>query len=116
MKQVAKPQKVPASGLYVITDPNHPQLIGAVEQALLGGACLIQYRDKRTDPTSRRAQALDLLHCCAAYQVPLIINDDVSLAADIGAAGVHLGHADMPLAQARQLFGSDAIIGVSCYN
>ncbi len=107
---------MPAAGLYAITDPAHPQLTQAVEQALQGGASLVQYRDKCSDPASRRAQALDLLHCCTAYQVPLIINDDVMLAADIGAAGVHLGHTDMPLAQARQLLGSDAIIGVSCYN
>lgn len=107
---------MPASGLYVITDPGHPQLTRAVEQALQGGACLVQYRDKRADPASRRAQALELWHCCTAYQVPLIINDDVLLAAEIGAAGVHLGDTDMPLGQARQLLGADAIIGVSCYN
>ncbi|MEM6405741.1 MAG: thiamine phosphate synthase [Pseudomonadota bacterium] len=110
------PLRMPASGLYAITDPDCPHLYQAVEQALQGGACLVQYRDKRSDSASRRAQALDLLQCCAAYQVPLIINDDVRLAAEIGAAGVHLGHTDMPLAQARQLLGPDAIIGISCYN
>jgi thiamine-phosphate pyrophosphorylase len=107
---------MPASGLYVITDPGHPRLTRAVEQALQGGACLVQYRDKHADPVRRRTQALELLHCCTAYQVPLIINDDVVLAAEIGATGVHLGHLDMSLAQARQCLGPDAIIGVSCYN
>jgi thiamine-phosphate pyrophosphorylase len=48
--------------------------------------------------------------------VPLIINDDAQLARAIGAAGVHLGGADMPLAEARALLGTDAIIGISCYN
>jgi thiamine-phosphate pyrophosphorylase len=53
---------------------------------------------------------------CANHRVPLIVNDDVDLAAAIGAAGVHLGKDDADIAAARSRLGSGAIIGVSCYD
>lgn len=109
---------LPKTGLYAITDPQHSgaQLVQAVEQAILGGACLIQYRSKNADANIRQAEATQLLAVCHKHQVPLLINDDVALAAHIGAAGVHLGRDDMPLREARGILGPDAIIGVSCYN
>jgi thiamine-phosphate pyrophosphorylase len=48
--------------------------------------------------------------------MPLIVNDDVELAAGIGAAGVHLGEDDADIAAARSRLGNGAIIGVSCYD
>ena len=111
--------KPPCHGLYAITDalliPDH-RLLEAVEQALLGGAQLIQYRDKSDDPARRLAQAQQLNALCQRYQIPLLINDDVELAATVGAAGVHLGKDDPPLADARARLGETALIGVSCYN
>ncbi len=111
--------KPPCHGLYAITDalliPDH-RLLEAVEQALLGGAQLIQYRDKSDDAARRLAQAQQLNALCQRYQIPLLINDDVELAAAAGAAGVHLGKDDPPLAAARARLGEAALIGVSCYN
>lgn len=111
--------KPPCHGLYAITDalliPDH-RLLEAVEQALLGGAQLIQYRDKSDDAARRLAQAQQLNALCQRYQIPLLINDDVELAAAAGAAGVHLGKDDPPLAAARARLGETALIGVSCYN
>ena len=111
--------KPPCHGLYAITDalliPDH-RLLEAVEQALLGGAQLIQYRDKSDDAARRLAQAQQLNALCQRYQIPLLINDDVELAATVGAAGVHLGKDDPPLADARARLGETALIGVSCYN
>ena len=105
-------------GLYAITDSRHSgaHLIQQVEQAIQGGACLVQYRAKQGSFAERRATATGLLACCRTYQVPLLINDDVALAVAIGADGVHLGRDDMPLVAARQQLGPNAIIGVSCYN
>lgn len=106
-------------GLYAVTDAfllPDDRLIHAVEQALLGGARLIQYRDKSLDAARRLAQAQALNMLCQRYDVPLIINDDVELAFQVGAAGVHIGQNDPPLAAARARLGKDAIIGVSCYN
>jgi thiamine-phosphate pyrophosphorylase len=85
-----------------------------VELAIIGGAVVIQYRDKNPhrDPTL----AGQLLALCQHYAIPLIINDDIALAAEIGANGVHLGKHDADIATAKQRLGQQAIIGVSCYN
>ncbi|RUQ38441.1 MAG: thiamine phosphate synthase [Candidatus Competibacteraceae bacterium] len=106
-------------GLYAITDAlliADEQLTAAVEQALLGGARMIQYRDKSRDPERRLAQATALNALCRRYRMPLIINDDVELAAQVGAAGVHVGKDDPALLTARARLGAQAIIGVSCYD
>lgn len=105
-------------GLYAITDggPTTGNLTRQVEQAIAGGARIIQYRDKTTDAARRLAEACDLLTCCRARGIPLIINDDITLAARVGADGVHLGKDDPALASARAELGPRAVIGVSCYN
>lgn len=105
-------------GLYVITDEKlipQNKFRESVEQALLGGARIIQYRDKSTDKTKRLRQATELKQLCEKYQAILIINDDVGLALNVQADGVHIGKHDTTLAETRQHVG-DKIIGVSCYN
>jgi thiamine-phosphate pyrophosphorylase len=106
-------------GLYAITPdtPNTPELLGRVEQALLGGVRLVQYRNKLADAALKRDQASALLVLCRRFQVPLIINDDLELALALNADGVHLGREDAPggLAAARSALGSDKLLGVSCY-
>ena len=106
-------------GLYAITDAGllpDERLTGAVAAAILGGARLIQYRDKSHDSTRRLAQATALNALCQDHDVPLIINDDVELAFAVGAAGVHLGQDDADIATARARLGPRALIGVSCYD
>ena len=106
-------------GLYAITDPNpakHGALLQQVEEALAGGARILQYRDKSNSREHRLAEASALQHLCQRYEVPLIINDDTQLAAEVGADGVHLGRDDTTIRQARTLLGKRAIIGISCYN
>lgn len=106
-------------GLYAITDAlliPDDRLTIVVEQAILGGARMIQYRDKSHDTARRLAQATVLDELCQRHAVPLIINDDVALAAQIGAAGVHVGKDDPSFATARARLGGNAIIGVSCYD
>lgn len=106
-------------GLYVITDNTltpDSQLIEAVSLALQGGAVTVQYRDKSTDHKRRHQQASALLDLCKQHQAALIINDDIGLARDIGAHGVHLGKEDNAYELARNELGEDAIIGISCYN
>lgn len=103
--------------LYLITDSQllAGRLLPAVEQAFIGGAKLIQYRDKSTDTSKRLAEAQQLKALCECYNVPLIINDDLELAAQLG-VGVHLGQQDGSIALARQRLGKDAIIGATCHN
>ena len=107
--------KLAGCGLYAISDGPRRDLVDACGAALAGGASLLQYRDKSADRARRRDEATRLAQICAAHGKPLIINDDVALAAAVG-AGVHLGEHDTDIAAARATLGPDAIIGVSCYN
>ena len=109
------PVPFPARGLYAITDGPRIDLLHTCAAALDGGAALVQYRDKTADPARRREEAAALAAMCVRHRVPLIINDDVELAAAIGAHGVHLGEDDADIVAARTRLGSHAIIGVSCY-
>lgn len=106
-------------GLYVLTDavltPGE-QLPAAVAAAIDGGAAVVQCRNKSGDTVRQEAEATALLALCRERGVPLIVNDDVALAARIGADGVHVGREDPDLHQARAALGPSAIIGVSCYD
>lgn len=106
-------------GLYAITDNHAPgpqRLSEQVEAALNGGARIVQYRDKSTDRERRRSEAAALRAICRRHDALLLINDDVDLAAHVGADGVHLGRDDPALAEARHRLPAGSIIGVSCYN
>lgn len=106
-------------GLYAITDTTltpGARLEAAVAAAIRGGARLVQYRDKSGDTARREREARALTELCHGHGVPLIINDDVELAARTGADGVHLGKDDADPASARVRLGPRALIGVSCYD
>ena len=103
-------------GLYAIT-PAAPcgPLVELVSRAVAGGASMVQYRDKTADADQRLQEARALATLCHPAGVPLIINDDLELAARIGADGIHLGRDDCDPWEARRRLGPAAIIGVSCY-
>ena len=106
-------------GLYAITDERlmaESDFLSKAELALLGGARLIQYRDKSTDTDKRLHQATALKQLCEQKGSLLIINDDIELAHTVQAHGVHLGKDDTSIAKARQQLGSHSVIGVSCYD
>jgi thiamine-phosphate pyrophosphorylase len=106
-------------GLYVITDNRltpHDRLQECVEQALRGGAGIIQYRDKHSNDVTRLEEANALNRLCRDYDALFIVNDDLPLARKCAAHGVHLGRDDDVLASARDFLGPDYIIGASCYN
>ncbi len=106
-------------GLYAIADSSclrTATFLDGVDAALRAGARVIQYRDKQADPDGRERLARSLVELCRRYTVPLIVNDDVDLARLVGAAGVHLGRDDPGPREARAILGSEAIVGVSCYN
>lgn len=105
--------------LYAITDSRllpGDKLFYAVADALTGGCKLVQYRDKSSDHARRLFEAKSLLALCKQHQAQLLINDDVSLAQEIGAHGVHLGQGDTNPVAARIILGSRAIIGVTCHD
>lgn len=106
-------------GLYVITDSGYIQsglLANAVRHALVGGAVMVQYRDKSRDHGRRKREAATLRDICHEHDALLIINDDVRLAEEVHADGVHLGRDDRTVEAARKTLGDDVIIGASCYN
>jgi len=102
--------------LYAITDRhwlNGRTLESQVREVLSGGATMLQLREKSLDPAAFLSEARVIQGVCSEFGVPLIINDNVEIAREIG-AGVHLGQSDMALREAREILGSEAIIGVSC--
>lgn len=105
-------------GLYVITpdEVDTAELLRKVRLALLGGARVVQYRNKIAVAALRQQQAEALRELTREFAVPLIVNDDAALARQVAADGVHLGGADGSVADARALLGSGRLIGVSCYN
>ena len=102
--------------LYAVTDTSWLRgrtLAQQVEEALRGGATMVQLREKELQGEALEQEAREILAICRQYGVPLLINDDVMLAKKIGADGVHVGQDDMSAAKARELLGEDAIIGVT---
>ena len=106
------------SGLYALTPDlaDTAELLRRARAALLGGARLLQYRNKGADGAQRREQAGALLGLCREFGAPLIVNDDLGLALEIGADGAHLGREDGDLAAARAALGPGRLLGVSCYD
>lgn len=102
--------------LYAVTDRswlNGQTLCEQVEQALKGGVTFLQLREKELDDQEFLEEAQVIQQLCRKYQVPFLINDNVALAAKIGADGVHVGQSDMAAGEARAKLGTDRIIGVS---
>lgn len=97
-------------GLYAIT-PEAGDVERKTRLALEGGIALLQYRQKKRDV----ALARSIVRMGREFRVPVIINDDVGLALEVGADGAHLGRNDGELAPARKrLHGK--LLGASCYN
>lgn len=106
-------------GLYAIIDTGIIAgcAIGRMaELAILGGAGVIQYRDKSGDRDRRMRECLRLAKLCRHYHIPFIVNDDPVLAVRCGADGVHIGREDPDIHASRRHMGKQAIVGVSCYN
>lgn len=104
-------------GLYLVTPDwdDTQKLLAVTEQALLGGAVLVQYRHKTADAQLRRRQAESLLTLCRQYQRPLLINDFLDLCLALDADGIHVGGTDTSVAQVRAAVGPTKIVGASCY-
>ena len=104
--------------IYPLTDVQLTGLSHAeqVELLSLGGASLIQLREKLLPPLEFYEQAKSAIAVAARRGVQLIVNDRVDVALAVAAHGVHLGQDDMPPAAARKLLGPDAVVGYSTHN
>ncbi len=104
--------------LYAVTDRNRLEgrnLEQLVEEAVIGGVTLVQYREKDLTRDEQISEARKLHEITMRYGVPLIVNDDIEVAMEVQAEGVHLGQEDAALEYARSRLGSDKIIGVTAH-
>lgn len=108
-------QKLEDAALYLVTSPSE-NLFAIVESALQGGLSLVQYRDKDADDLTRLNNARKLRQICHEYGALFLVNDRIDLALAIDADGVHLGQQDIPVELAREMLGSQKIIGRSTHN
>lgn len=102
--------------LYLVTDRNlmtAPTLEKAVEEAIAGGVTVVQLREKNVETAEYYKTALAIKEICLKHGIPFIINDRLDIAMAVDADGVHLGQDDLPIPEARRLFGKNKIIGAS---
>lgn len=105
--------------LYAVTDrawTGEQSLLEQVEAALRGGATCVQLREKTLSDEAFLAEALEVSQLCRRYGVPLFINDNVEVAIQCRADGIHVGQEDMAAAQVRRRVGDDMMIGVSVHS
>lgn len=104
--------------VYPLTDVQLSTLSHANQVHLLslGGASLVQLREKQLPALKFFEQARAAMAMAARDGVQLIVNDRVDVALAVGAQGVHLGQDDMPPEAARRLLGTEAIVGYSTHN
>ena len=102
--------------LYFITDSTNyseEEFLFRVEEALKGGATLLQLREKEKTTREYIELAEKVHNITKKYNVPLIIDDRVDVALAVRAEGVHVGQNDMPVSFARKLMGEDKIVGAT---
>lgn len=102
--------------LYAVTDrawTKDVSLYEQVEQTLKGGTTFVQLREKDLPYEDFLQEGKEIQELCKKYQVPFVINDNVQLAKELDADGVHIGQDDMKICDARNLIGSNKILGVS---
>ena len=102
--------------LYAVTDRHWldgETLYSQVEKTLEGGTTFVQLREKELDEEHFLEEAKEIKKLCAKYNVPFVINDNVEIALEMDADGVHVGQSDMEAGDVRAKLGPDKIIGVS---
>lgn len=102
--------------LYLVTDSSYhteETFLRTVEEALKGGVTLVQLREKERSARDYLRLARRVKELTDWYQVPLLIDDRVDVAAAADAAGVHVGQSDIPAAEARKILGPDKIVGAT---
>lgn len=102
--------------LYLVTDSTEhteEEFLKTVEAALLGGVTLLQLREKEKSAREYIELARKVKKIADRYDVPLLIDDRVDVAAAAEAAGVHVGQSDIPVKEARKILGPGRIIGAT---
>lgn len=118
MKPFNKEEIKKSMCLYAVTDSmwlGNRTLPEVVKEALEGGATFLQIREKNLAYPEFVKLATEVKAVTDAYHVPYVVDDDVELAKEIDADGVHIGQSDLALVEARRVLGPDKIIGVSAH-
>lgn len=105
--------------LYAVTDrawTGKQSLYEQVECALKGGVTCVQLREKEMGQEEFLEEAKEISTLCKQYGVPLFINDNVEVAIQCHADGIHVGQEDMAAAQVRKKVGDGMMIGVSVHS
>lgn len=104
--------------LYAVTDRHWldgRRLVDVVRESLDGGVTMVQLREKTLDEANFFAEAKELQALCRERRVPFLVNDNVEIAREMDADGVHVGQSDMEAQDVRALLGPDKILGVSAH-
>ncbi len=118
MKPFSKEEIKKSMCLYAVTDSmwlGNRTLPEVVKEALEGGATFLQIREKNLAYPEFVKLATEVKAVTDAYHIPYVVDDDVELAKEIDADGVHIGQSDLALVEARRVLGPDKIIGVSAH-
>ena len=102
--------------LYAVTDRywlNGRKLKDDVEKAILGGATMIQLREKNLSTEDFIKEALEIKEVCKKYDIPFIINDSLEVFLAVDADGIHVGQNDLSADIVRKKIGPNKILGVS---
>lgn len=102
--------------VYAVTDRNwlgEDTLTHQVELAIEGGASFIQLREKNLDEQHFLKEAVEIQELCKKHHIPFVVNDNVAIALQMNADGVHVGQSDMEAGKVREKLGPDMILGVS---
>lgn len=106
--------------LYAVTDrawsSDLKTFYEQIEQSLKAGVTFLQLREKTLDKENFLNEAKEIKKICANYNVPFIINDNIEIAQEVNADGIHIGQNDISLVEAKELIGNDKIIGVTVHS
>lgn len=96
----------------------HGDPVNVLEEAIRGGITLFQFREKghgALSGTQKKELATELQQICRQANIPFIVNDDIDLAVEIDADGVHIGQEDEAASTVRKRLGADKWVGVSAH-
>lgn len=102
--------------LYAITDRswlNGMTMEEQLKEAIAGGATIVQIREKNMNYSDFLEEAKSLYKICKSSNIPFIVNDNIDIAREINADGIHVGQEDMDAKDVRSIIGDKMILGVS---
>jgi thiamine-phosphate pyrophosphorylase len=104
--------------LYLVTnnkDKTEEEFLNIIEEAAKGGITVLQIREKNLPLTEYLEIGKKVQDIAKKYNIPFIVDDNVAIALDLKADGVHVGQSDLEASEVRKIIGPDMILGVSAH-